>query len=163
MLLITLALSCLSLLLAIEPNQDKSWRDIILLHSTRRDVEKLIGPPITPNGSNYDPGSYDPAVDRVFVQYSTGFCTKDRKDGYNVPTGTVILIGVTWSNRQDFSALQIDKSKFERSVDSEIREIVYYSNMEEGIMHSVEEGNLKRTDFFPGTSYSNLLCSKQKR
>ena len=161
MRIITLTLLWLSVLLPMGLNQEKGWRGIVPLHSTRLDVEKLIGPPNTPNGSTYDPGSDDPAVDRVFVQYSSGYCTKERKDGYDVPSGTVILIGVTWSKRQDFCELQIDVSKFEKSQDSEIPEIVYYSNMEEGIIHAVEDGKLKRTDFFPGKRYSKLLCSRQ--
>jgi hypothetical protein len=156
---ITLTLLCLAVLSPRGFNQENGWRGIVPLHSTRLDVEKLIGPPNTPNGLMYDPR--DPTVDRVFVQYSTGYCTKERKGGYDVPSGIVILIGVTWSKRQDFCELQIDKSKFQRSLDSEIPEIVYYSNMEEGIIHAVEDGKLTRTDFFPGKRYSNLLCSRQ--
>ena len=73
----------------ISPNQDNIWRGIVPLYSTRADVEKLIGAPNTPNGFMYDPRSSDGAVDRVFVQCSTGYRTKERKGGYNVPSGTV--------------------------------------------------------------------------
>jgi hypothetical protein len=161
MRVITPTLIWLSLLLPLSLNQDKGWQGIVLLHSTRFDVEKLIGRPITPNGSTYDPSSFDPAVDRVFVQYSTGYCTKERQGGYDVPSGTVILIGVTWSKKQDFCELKIDENKFEKSRDAEIQGLVYYSNMDEGIIYAVEDGKLKRTDFFPGKRYSNLLCSRQ--
>lgn len=151
---------CLGVLGPVVFNQDKGWRGIMPLHSTRLDVEKLIGPPNTPNGSMYDPGVLDLMVDRVFVEYSTGYCTKERKGGYNVPKETVIQIAVTWANKQDFPEVQIDLSKFEKSLDREISEIVYYSNMEEGIMYIVEEGKLKQTLYFSSKKDSHLKCPR---
>ncbi len=141
-------------------NPDQGWRGIVPLHSTRLDVERLIGPPNKPNGSMYDPGALDPTVARVFVEYSPGYCTKDRKGGYNVPQGTVIQIAVTWADQRDFSELQIDVSGFEKSRDSEIPEIVYYSKMEEGISYTVEEGKLKSTHYFSTKKSSHLKCPR---
>lgn len=163
MRIITLTLLWLSVLSPVGLNQDTGWRGIVPLHSTRLDVEKLIGPPNTPNGSMYDPRSSDGVVDRVFVQYSTGYCTKERKGGYNVPSGTVIQIAITWNKRQDFCELQIDESKFEKSLDSEIPGIVYYSNMEEGIMYTVEDGKLKETLYFSSKKDSHLKCPRTER
>jgi hypothetical protein len=143
----------------MKPNQERGWRGIVPLHSTRLDVEKLIGPPNTPDGSMYDPGVLDPTVDRIFVEYSTGDCSKKRNGGYNVPIGTVIQIAVTWSEKRNFSELQIDKSSFEKSLDSEIPEIVYYSNMNEGILYTVEKGRLKSTHYFSSKEDSHLRCT----
>ena len=162
MRIITMTLIWLSVLSPMGFNQENGWRGIVPLHSTREDVEKLIGPPNTPNGSMYDPPS-DGIVDRVYVQYSTGHCTKERSGGYNIPSGTVIQIVVTWSKRQDFCELQIDESKFEKSLDSEIPEIVYYSNMEKGIMYTVEDGKLKLTHYFSSKKDSHLKCPRTER
>lgn len=163
MRIITLTLLWMNVFSPVGFNQEKSWRGIVPLHSTRLDVEKLIGPPNTPNGSMYDPGALDPTVDRIFVEYSSGYCTKERKGGYDVPTGTVIQIAITWSKKQDFCELKIDESKLEKSLDSEIPGLIYYSNMEEGILYTVEEGKLKNTHYFSSKKDSHLKCPRTER
>ena len=51
--------------------QAQGWRGIVPLHSTRADVERLVGSPMTPNGITYDLKN-----ERVNVVYSDGGCAK---------------------------------------------------------------------------------------
>src|SRR4030095_4314340 len=99
--ILPLVLSGVGLVLAIgAPYQSTStlpqaegWRGLVPLSSTRRDVETVIGAPITPSGS-----SYETKNENVFVQYSDGPCEKGWPYGWSVERDTVIMISVSPKN-----------------------------------------------------------------
>src|SRR5216683_7963535 len=84
-------------------SQAQGWRGIRPLHSTRNDVERLIGPPMQPKGITYDLKN-----ERVNVVYSDGKCAKGWPYGWNVPPGTVIGITIYQQPRPKLSDLSID-------------------------------------------------------
>lgn len=149
-------LSCLCMILfTLGLTQDKGWRGIVPLHSTRADVERLLGPSAKPDGYAE---VYDLGTEGVFVEYSSGPCRKDRKGGYNVPSGTVIQISVGSSTRPQFSALNLDLSKYEKSEDPELPGVLHYSNMEEGIAYEVQDGKVGSINYFPAMRDNHLRC-----
>src|SRR5438876_9242267 len=90
----------------------QGWRGIKPLHSTREQVERLIGPPMQPNGITYDLKN-----ERVNVVYSDGNCANGWPYGWNVKPGTVIGITIYPQPRPKLSELPIDLSKSKKYVD----------------------------------------------
>src|SRR6185503_9041293 len=92
--------------------QAQGWRGIRPLHSTREDVERVIGPPMRPNDSVYDLQG-----ERVSITYSGAPCAKGWPYGWNVPPGRVIGITLSPQPRPKLGELAIDLSKFKKFVD----------------------------------------------
>jgi hypothetical protein len=109
-------------------SQAKEWRGIIPLHSTRADVERLLGPPTEPRGSIYNTEN-----EKVSVWYSPGFCEKVVSEVWNVPRDTVISVTVYPKTKLMIADLQLDKSKYKKAHDSHVEVIIRYTNEEEGI------------------------------
>ncbi|MGH9904405.1 MAG: hypothetical protein ACRD8U_02345 [Pyrinomonadaceae bacterium] len=149
-------LLCLSVILFMQASQrNKDWRGIVPLHSTRADVERLLGPSAKPEAYAE---VYELGNEAVFIQYSSGPCRKERKGGYNVPTGTVIQLRVSSSEKPRFSDLRIDESKYEKTVDSELPGVLHYTNKEDGIAYEVQNGKVTSTNYFPAAKDHHLSC-----
>src|SRR5437762_3045701 len=84
-------------------SQQQGWRGIVPLHSTREDVERLIGPPMKPGGI-----TYDLTDERVNIGYSAVPCTKGWPYGWNVPKDTVTSIRVYTKKKLNLSDLRLD-------------------------------------------------------
>lgn len=133
MRIIKLLLPCVMLLMAVT-SQAKEWRGIVPLHSTRADVERLLGKP----NANY--GRYGFENEQADILYSDAPCTAGLQGMWNVPRDTVIQISVVPKKELHLSDLQIDFSKYERVKDPLTQIHTYYTNKEEGIRYVVFEG-----------------------
>lgn len=152
--IVGLTLSCMFVMLfTINSSQKAGWRGIIPLHSTRAQVERLIGSPIKPDGL-----IYDLATENVFIEYSSGPCKKDKPGGYNVARDTVVQIRVSSSTPPLFSDLNLDLSRYEKTPDPELPGVLHYSNMEEGIAYEVQNGKVTSTNYFPSADDRHLRC-----
>ena len=134
-------------------SQAQGWRGIRPLHSTREDVERLIGSPMQPKGITYDLKN-----ERVNVVYSDGKCAKGWPYGWNVPPGTVIGITIYPQTRPKLADLPIDLSKFKRYVDPQ--SFVHYTDDEEGLSVAIDpsEQQVRTIEYFPVTSDAHLRC-----
>lgn len=134
--------------------QMQGWRGIVPLHSTREDVERLIGSPMKPNGITYDLKN-----ERVNITYSDGGCAKGQPSEWNVPYGTVIGITVYPQTRLLLSDLHMDLDGFEKFVNPHNPDLIYYSNKEKGIsVGTRSNGEVISTQYFPGAKDSQLHC-----
>src|SRR5437868_6730956 len=123
-----LFLTCACGLLLVVPSlRTGGWRGIVPLHSTRADVERLVGKP----NDEYD--TYDFESKRVYIMYSSDPCTEGEVGSYNVPRDTVIGIDVSPKRRLTLSDLGIDLSKYKKSTDPTNEPRALYRNEEEGI------------------------------
>lgn len=130
-------LSCASvMLLIVVTSQAKEWRGIVPLHSTRADVERLIGKP----NANY--GRHDFENEQAEILYSRAPCTEGLEGMWNVPRDTVIQISVSPKNLR-LSDLPVDLSQHERVKDPHVQVHTIYMNKEEGITYHVFEGGGK--------------------
>lgn len=134
--------------------QEPGWRGIVPLHSTREDVERLVGPPMTPGGI-----TYDLKTDRLNVVYSAGSCL-DAGAQWNVPRGTVIGIIAYPQTRLILADLKIDLNRFEKFINSHVvGGRVSYSNKEEGIgIEATSNGEVISIQYFPRANDSDLRC-----
>jgi hypothetical protein len=106
----------------------EGWRGIVPLHSTRMDVERLLGSPRESRGvaSNYETES-----ERVLVFYSADPCKKGEE--WNVPRGTVASFTVSPKATLPVADLKLEETNYKRVLDSHVQGIVYYFNKEQGI------------------------------
>jgi hypothetical protein len=132
----------------------KDWRGIIPLHSTRTDVERVLGR--TADGKNR---SYYLDDVNVFFVYSEGTCEDGNSRGWNVPAGTVIGYQVVPKKRPKFSELEIDVNKFEKSRDPEVADAHYYIS-EEGLKIAVHGDTVLQFFYEPSAKDEFLRCRK---
>jgi len=137
--------------------QERGWRGIKPLHSTREDVERLIGLPMMPDGI-----TYDLKTERVNVVYSDGGCAKGKPAEWNVPLNTVIGIRVYPQTKMMLSDLQIDLEGFEKFINPHNPDSVSYTNNEQGIGISTQSsGEVIVLEYFPLATENYLRCRLQ--
>lgn len=147
--------SCICMALAITFSlKAEGWHGIAPLHSTRADVERLLGPSTSQCKCEYDLGD-----EGVFIQYSGETCEKGKSRGWNVPPDTVISISVYFEKKSQFSDLQLDTTKFKKTEDPELRGYVTYTNQEEGVTYEVsDKGIVQGVHYFPAAKDKHLRC-----
>jgi len=148
-----LTLTILILLFDFQLIDLKEWRGIIPLHSTKADVERLLGTSTSPCDCSY-------SLEDVTVHfvYSLGEC----ENGWRVPKDTVVRISVSLkNNRPKFSEMNIDLSQYEKIEDKELPGILYYKNETAGHMLVVKHGGeVTGIDYIPSTKYKHLRCQR---
>jgi hypothetical protein len=131
----------------------QGWRGIRPLHSTRAEVERLIGPPMQPNGDTYDLKG-----ERVNIGYSDLRCTKGWPYGWNVPARTVTAITIYPQPRPKLAELPIDISKSKKYVDPS--GVIHYNNDDEGLSVAIDpnEYEVMVIEYYPAASDAHLQC-----
>jgi hypothetical protein len=133
----------LMLLTAVTARSLQVWRGIVPLHSTRADIERLLGP-----GSNTGPVSiYKTANESIYVEYATEPC-KGSMPGWNVTAGTVLHFTVRPKSEQHLSDVGIDVTQFTKTYDDAMG--TYYTNIREGIRYAVSsDGTVESVSYIP--------------
>jgi hypothetical protein len=151
----------LGFLLAVSPTAAllaKDWHGITPLTSTRKDVERLLGPPTTDRG---DIIFYDFEKETVSFRFSKGSCGVG-SGGWNVPQDVVISVWVTPNpNVLKFTDLKLDATKYKKERDDHVQFIVEYVNEAEGVSYQVDtgaDGMVTLIKHFPMSWESHLRC-----
>jgi hypothetical protein len=138
-------------------SQDKGWRGIVPLHSTRADVEKLLGSSTEPNGYS---AVYELKDEVVSIVYSSGPC---RNSTWKVPADIVVSVSIGPRADIRFYDLTLDRSKYKR-VEDPFTSHVAYINEEDGVTYSVVEEAGKgswrvlRISYEPTAKDAHLRC-----
>lgn len=144
---------CVSLL-DFGSSQNNGWKGIVPLHSTRADVERLLGPALSQCRCDYRT-----ETENVFVLYSAERCAKGVQNAWNVPSDTVISIIVTPKEEPKLSDLRLDLKKFTKTEDPELRGHFTYTNLEEGVTYNVsDDGVVTGIEWFPVPKDKCLRC-----
>lgn len=154
MKIIKLTLACLFMSFAfLQTTMAQKWRDIVLLKSTRADVERLLG-------SNEKSAGvvYELKDENVSVVYSSGLCTPEKPRGWNVPRDTVVSFAVAPRVKPRFADMKLNLHNFKRT--EEPGNTVHYSNKETGVSFDVEDGYLIITYYNPPVKLSHLYCGE---
>lgn len=109
-------------LLLLFPQETQGWRDIAPLHSTRANVEKLLGPP---NRVENFQAFYELKNEYVRIEYSGGLCGEERKGGWNVPRDTVLDIRIGLKRGQLLSDFHLDVKDYKRAQDPHLVSVFY--------------------------------------
>lgn len=156
----TLATLCLCIMCCMTTMpQARGWRGLVPLHSTRSDVERLLGSP-TEVLSRYST-FYRTASETVIVNYANGApCgTGEKYSQWRVPANTIESILVTPLKGFPVSQLSIDQTKFEKGSGGHRPEDVYYVNDQDGETIRAYLGDVMNLSFYPGKIDAHLSCS----
>jgi hypothetical protein len=136
--------------------QEKPWRGIAPLRSTRQDVERILGP--SKDACNC---IYKTPTEVVTVGYARDNCTTN-PGGWNVPQDTVVTINVSFNSPPKVSDLKIDTVKYKRTKDLHTP-ATYYSNEKEGVMYQVsEDGMVPLVVYGPTSDDLKLRCDQSQ-
>ena len=149
---------CLLLILALWAPAG-GWCGIVPLHSTRADVERLLGPP-TRGGAYLS--IYERAGEYISVQFSSGPCSPDREGGWDVPPGTVTHLSVSPKAKPAFSELEIEGKGYKRIVVPHPPGITEYANEEEGVMYVGQDGRVDIIYYVPAAKDEHLRCPSRR-
>jgi hypothetical protein len=141
--------------------QAKGWRGIVPLHSTRANVERLLGKPRAAGNM------YELRTERAYVIYADGgACGKGSESEWNVPRDTVLSIVVTPKVKLRFSALKLDLKRYKRVTDAEVPTHVYYKDEAQGRTYEVFEGGgtenglILHIQYQPASKENRLRCQR---
>lgn len=139
---------------------EKGWRGIVPLHSTRTDVEKLLGSP-----SETLPGSvlYRTTNGIVLIFYSSGTPCGTKGGPWRVPRDTVEAIDVTFQPGFPLSKLNLEDDKYKKIAGGHRPEDTYYVNDEMGEVIRVVNGEVLDIHYGPANSDKDLQCVPLKR
>ena len=140
-----------------------SWRGIVPLCSTRADVEKLLGKPISSGASSF---VYDTNEEQVTVIYSAGKCVLSGSERWNVPFNVVITIELRPKKPILIQDLLLDPNKYPRLQESHPENWFLYRNKEDGVMIETvlfaNEEHIDSISYFPTIKDNSLRCSMRK-
>jgi hypothetical protein len=157
---ISLFLIFLIAALATTPTVEaKGWRGIVPLHTTRAEVEKILGPP-TEQQSEYSV-LYRTADESVIIGYTRGLpCGIGEKySQWRVPRDTVHSILITPNMGSPLSKLSIDESKYKKRRGADRAEDIYYINDEDGEILRVFQNDVMEITYSAAASDEPLRCT----
>ena len=156
----SIAAVCLVLACAA-PSYGKEWRGITPLHSTRADVESLLGNPAKSfnNGESF----YDLKDEVAVVSFETSGCDSTTPAGdcgwaFNVPLGTVTSIGVVYKNPPPIAGF-ISGGGFKE--EQTCAGLVFYENRDEGITVEAYNGKALSVTYSHKAAEEYLDCPAQ--
>ena len=124
---------------------------IIPLHSTRADVERLYGPPV----DDACRCNFRTTTEAINVAYATSPCA-GLIDGWNVPKDTVLSFTVRPVVYPLLSDTGIDLAGFVKR--ERQGAATYYTNVEKGIVFSVQDRRVTDVTHFPPRNENGKRC-----
>lgn len=141
--------SCL--IIANAGQQQKGWRDIVPLHSSRSDVERLLG-----RSEGQCDCIYRMDDNIVFIEYSVAPC-KGNPPGWNVAADTVLSITIRSKKERRLSELNLKLEEYVKTQDDAFT--TYYSSNDQGITYEVyQDGLISAVTYTPSISDNRLRC-----
>ena len=143
--------------LAAASTSAKDWRGIVPLHSTRADVERLLGPPETDRGFII---FYTIDFSRVSFHFPQSTCGQPGSL-WNVAPNIVTEIWVTHQQLHEVRLSDVDVRKgFRTEKDPELGDILNYINDAEGIRYEVDtpSGIIGLMQYFPPAKENYRRC-----
>lgn len=149
------------IIFSLQSVQEKTWQNIIPLHSTRKDVERLIGSPQQTKGVA---ATFELKDGRLRVFYSDGSCKRRNTNDWNVPAETVVSLTFEPRSELLIADLKLDMTKYKRDNDPHLRTAIHYYNRQAGIRISTrleKEGeDIQSITYEPAEKDFHLRCEQ---
>lgn len=146
-------------LLSINSAAAKSWRGIEPLHSTRADVERLLGRPTEDKSYTWH---FEFPEERAMINFYSGApCEEGMPGGWKLPKDTVLEIVVYPAVRKTISELLPAWKEYERVPQPHIQD-AYYIYTDDGITFSVTEDFVKYLIYGPTAKDKHYRCGEYK-
>jgi len=129
-------MACVILLIPGAAN-GKAWKGIVPLHSTRADVERLLGPP------GLDDSGYDIDDARVSITYSFQGCQEGLPVGWKVAPNTVVSISVSSIGEVTLSDVLVAGRNYDQIYRVHTPRAVDYVDVQEGVRYVTTEGEVQ--------------------
>jgi hypothetical protein len=138
--------------------QTDGWRGVVPLRSTRKDVERLLGPAYDATKSLYKTGR-----ENISVRYSEGPCVGST--GWKAPLDTVLDITITPRpyGKIRLTEIDIDRNKFKKTDHPELPGNYHLINEEAGITVYVQKDRVTGEDRLTGLNYKPAARDKNLR
>jgi hypothetical protein len=149
-----LRFTCLVLLLDTISHA-KEWHGILPLHSTRKEVLRILGP-----AAGLSSSVYELENEVVLITYSVGTCSEG--GNWNVPRDVVTRISVTPKRTFLLNQLQLNFNDFQRVPDQSLPGTVYYTDAQQGIQIQTQDNLVMAIDYLPTAKEENLHCARQR-
>lgn len=145
--------ACICVLLsASQPRQYDGWKGIVPLHSTRVDVERLLGP-----SKDNCQCFYETKKEKIFVHYADGAC-EGFLHGWDVGKDTVLMITVRSNTETRLADLSLDLTKYIETPGADTPK-AYYTDLNAGVRYQVSDlGIVTAVDYVPKRADYNLRC-----
>lgn len=146
----------------------KEWRGIVPLHSTREDVERLLGLPPPPPTDGTRIYTLNKTRSIYFLEEEEVYIVFAEKDVLaavgcigTVPTGTVLLIEIKPKKERKLSDLQIDERRFRKFDPSEPPNLGFmaYADDEEGISIRTQDEKVQQINYYAAAKDTHLCPS----
>jgi hypothetical protein len=138
-----------------------AWRGLTPLHSTRLDVERLLGRAKVHRGTTY---VYETADETVDVLYSLGPCKLSGVERWNVAADVLIKIDVRPRGKMLIESLRLDKTRYPRLQESHPQNWARYMNDEDGLMVETilygKDEEVYTMTYWPRSQDRGLRCSE---
>jgi hypothetical protein len=148
----TLLLVVAFLCLAAKSQQRNAWDAIVPLHSTRADVNRLLGKP-----AGDCQCVYRTPTETVSVDYAAAPC-KGPINGWNVPPETVLQFRVTPASPKTFASLGLDESFYVKTQEEDTPTL-YFTDVARGIQYAVQDNHVATVSRRPLPADNNLRCA----
>lgn len=132
--------------------QQRGWKGIVPLHSTRAEVEAQLG-----KSSEACQCSYKNPNEAVVIDYAKGPC-KGPPHGWNVPAEKVLQITLFPKSKLSLAQLGLDEKEYPKT-QGVGETAVYYTNVQEGIKYSVHDGEVHSISYIPSSRDTSLRCA----
>lgn len=111
---------------------ENGWKGILVLQTTRDEVEKILGKPAVEDGKI----TYQTDDALVHIDYSSSPCsnTKSYRGNYKMPQNTVIRYKVYLKKEIKLSVFEWQSDLYEKYEDKHSLRYIYYSNRKNGII-----------------------------
>ena len=154
---------CVFLLFAIpDIARAKDWRGIVPLHSTRADVRRLLVAEKRISEEEDSVDEYEVQGDKIAFYYSRGLCERGLPGGWNVPSGTVVKIGVNlaWPPNIHVSNFLESGKEYKQKVFSVPNNPsqIFYTDNKEGVEYRSYDGKVFSIIYLPDPKDRELSC-----
>jgi hypothetical protein len=139
------------------------WKQkVLLLQSTRADVENVLGKPSSGQGYLVTYKLSDGIVDLEYYPFDHCKISDGVQADLNLPEWTVTEIVFRPKRQVSISTLHLNLKRLRKAhLNPGVPDLVSYLDDREGIEYTVESnGTLNNVRYFPGSRYGRLRCPK---
>jgi hypothetical protein len=135
----------------------KAWKGIVPLHSTRADVQRLLGPP------RGEDSEYESDGGRVAMSYSAQGCQEGLPGGWKVPADTVVSITVLSTKETKLDDVLVSGKNYDHVYTVDTPNVVDYVDVDEGVRYRAIDTVVQSITYF-GSEADNrkLRCGEYK-
>jgi|GEM_PF-539512 len=146
-------------LMSISSAPAKAWRGLEPLHSTRADVERLLGRPAEDESSTW---KYNFPEERAMINFYSGApCVEGLPGGWKIPKDTVLNIVVYPAVQTTISELLPAWKAYEQVPAPHIQN-AFYIDTDDGVRISVTEDYVRYIYYGPTAKDKDYRCGEYK-